>query len=129
MVCLVRLSSSVSGDGLADGGPRSLLGGHRWVEEQEDGGWGQGSDGRGLALQQVLVDVVGVALEPRRVQENVLAALLYCALGRRRVVALKETLKRTDLPFVIRFLEGSQKRLHSAWGLTVFKKLYMCIVA
>lgn len=91
-MCLVRLSSSVSGDGLADGGPRSLLGGQRWVEEQ-DGGGGQRSDGRGFALQQVLVDVVGVALQPRRVEQNVLAALLYRTLGCRCVVALKEALK------------------------------------
>lgn len=56
------------------------------------GAGGQGSDRRGLALQQVLVDVVGVALEPGGVQENVLAALLYRALCCRRVVALEEAL-------------------------------------
>ena len=57
---------------------------------------GQGSDRRGLALHQVLLDVVGVAFEPRGIQENVLAALLYRALGRRRVVTLKEALKRMN---------------------------------
>lgn len=66
------------------------------MEEQDRGG-GQRSDGWGFALQQVLVDVVGVAFEPRRVQENVLTALLYRALGCRCVVALKETLKQIRL--------------------------------
>lgn len=41
------------------------------------------------------MNVVGIALEPGGIQENVLAALLHCALSRRRVVALEETLEDT----------------------------------
>ena len=54
---------------------------------------GRGSDGRrAFPLQQVLVDVVGVPLQPGGVEEDVLAALLHGALGRGRLVALKEAL-------------------------------------
>lgn len=46
-----------------------------------------------FALQQVLMDVVGIPFEPGRVQENVLAALLYGALGCWCMVSLEETLR------------------------------------
>ncbi len=62
----------------------------------------QRSDGGRFPLQQVLVDVVCVSLEPGGVQENVLAALLYRALGRWRVMTFKETLK-AEKPPTLRF--------------------------
>lgn len=52
----------------------------------------QGSHQWRFALKQVLMDVVGVPLEPGCVQENVLAALLHGALGGWRMVGLEETL-------------------------------------
>lgn len=39
------------------------------------------------------MDVVGVALQPGGVEQDVLAALLHRALGRRRRVAVEETLR------------------------------------
>lgn len=42
------------------------------------------------------MDVVGVALQPGRVEEDVLAALLHRALGRRRRMTFKETLRREE---------------------------------
>lgn len=39
------------------------------------------------------MDVVGVALQPGGVEEDVLAALLHRALGRRRRVAVEEALR------------------------------------
>lgn len=47
---------------------------------------------RGLALQEILVDVLGVPLQPGCVQQDVLAALLDGALRRGSGVALKEGL-------------------------------------
>lgn len=59
------------------------------------GGWvgKTRSDGGRLALHQILVDVVGVALEPGGVEQDVLAALQHRALHRRRRVTLEETLR------------------------------------
>lgn len=53
----------------------------------------QGSHWWRFALKQVLIDVIGIPLEPGRVQENVLAALLHSTLGRWGVMSLKETLR------------------------------------
>lgn len=61
--------------------------------EAGGGGRVRGSHWWRFALQQVLMDVFGIPLEPGSVQENVLAALLHGALGRGRVVSLEETLR------------------------------------
>jgi len=47
------------------------------------------------------VDVLRVSLQPRSVQQDVLAALLHRALGRGRVVALKEALGTEERTHVI----------------------------
>lgn len=49
-------------------------------------GWG------GLALQEILVDVLGVPLQPGCIQQNVFTALLDSAFCRWSGVALKEGL-------------------------------------
>lgn len=49
-------------------------------------GWG------GLALQKILVDVLGVPLQPGCVQQDIFTALLHSAFCRRSGVALKEGL-------------------------------------
>lgn len=61
------------------------------------GGGGAGGSDRGrFALQEVMVDVVCVSLEPGSIEEDVLTALLHRALRSRRRVTLKETLHERE---------------------------------